>query len=232
MLLNNNTNVKTPEHGLTLTYQMKLYQAQNSLPCYLTQLGRYHFKDIICVLWWCRGQWRVRIFWLISRFGVSALLTLRFPEGNLWTCLVIGSCWIKHNQLEIIGDTDFILQSLVFLSVWLIFIFCQGSEFLIHQSSLGSTAECVMLQNISEESFERTITITKGNSSLGKCLVFHICFSSQAPCQEEVLNLISVFLAVDKKIDIISFPVVFMVSLFMYSVFSEVVNRFVYFSLA
>ncbi|XP_070446259.1 multiple PDZ domain protein isoform X6 [Equus przewalskii] len=43
----------------------------------------------------------------------------------------------------------------------------KGSEFLIHQSSLGSTAECVMLQNISEESFERTITITKGNSSLG-----------------------------------------------------------------
>ncbi|XP_044612418.2 multiple PDZ domain protein isoform X2 [Equus asinus] len=43
----------------------------------------------------------------------------------------------------------------------------KGSEFLIHQSSLGSTAECVMLQNISEESFERTITIAKGNSSLG-----------------------------------------------------------------
>uniref|UniRef100_A0A9L0SSD7 Multiple PDZ domain crumbs cell polarity complex component n=1 Tax=Equus caballus TaxID=9796 RepID=A0A9L0SSD7_HORSE len=43
----------------------------------------------------------------------------------------------------------------------------KGSKFLIHQSSLGYTAECVMLQNISEESFERTITITKGNSSLG-----------------------------------------------------------------
>ncbi|XP_047555365.1 multiple PDZ domain protein isoform X3 [Lutra lutra] len=43
----------------------------------------------------------------------------------------------------------------------------KGSEFLIQQSSLTSTAECVMLQNLSEESFERTITIAKGNSSLG-----------------------------------------------------------------
>ncbi|XP_011363593.1 multiple PDZ domain protein isoform X8 [Pteropus vampyrus] len=42
----------------------------------------------------------------------------------------------------------------------------KGSEFL-QQSSLTSTAECVMLQNISKESFERTITIAKGNSSLG-----------------------------------------------------------------
>ncbi|XP_077918444.1 multiple PDZ domain protein isoform X6 [Halichoerus grypus] len=43
----------------------------------------------------------------------------------------------------------------------------KGSEFLIQQSSLTSTAECVMLQNLSKESFERTITIAKGNSSLG-----------------------------------------------------------------
>ncbi|XP_045878406.1 multiple PDZ domain protein isoform X4 [Meles meles] len=43
----------------------------------------------------------------------------------------------------------------------------KGSEFLIQQSSLTSTAECVMLQNLTEESFERTITIAKGNSSLG-----------------------------------------------------------------
>ncbi|KAM5331380.1 multiple PDZ domain protein isoform 4-T6 [Glossophaga mutica] len=42
-----------------------------------------------------------------------------------------------------------------------------GSEFLNQQSSLASAAECVMLQNMSEESFERTIIIAKGNSSLG-----------------------------------------------------------------
>ncbi|XP_066224269.1 multiple PDZ domain protein isoform X2 [Saccopteryx leptura] len=40
----------------------------------------------------------------------------------------------------------------------------KGSEFLNQQISLAST---VMLQNISTESFERTITIAKGNSSLG-----------------------------------------------------------------
>ncbi|XP_004416751.1 PREDICTED: multiple PDZ domain protein isoform X2 [Odobenus rosmarus divergens] len=43
----------------------------------------------------------------------------------------------------------------------------KGSEFLIQQSSLTSTAECIMLQNLSKESFERTLTIAKGNSSLG-----------------------------------------------------------------
>ncbi|XP_047379862.1 multiple PDZ domain protein isoform X5 [Sciurus carolinensis] len=43
----------------------------------------------------------------------------------------------------------------------------KGSEYLIEQSSLTSNVECVMLQNSSKESFERTITIAKGNSSLG-----------------------------------------------------------------
>ncbi|XP_066897608.1 multiple PDZ domain protein isoform X18 [Kogia breviceps] len=43
----------------------------------------------------------------------------------------------------------------------------KGSKFLIQQGSLASGAECVMLQTISKESFERTITIAKGNSSLG-----------------------------------------------------------------
>uniref|UniRef100_A0A8C9A3W0 Multiple PDZ domain protein n=1 Tax=Prolemur simus TaxID=1328070 RepID=A0A8C9A3W0_PROSS len=43
----------------------------------------------------------------------------------------------------------------------------KGSEYLIEQSSLTSNAECAMLQNVSKESFERTITIAKGNSSLG-----------------------------------------------------------------
>uniref|UniRef100_A0A2K6GDQ0 Multiple PDZ domain crumbs cell polarity complex component n=1 Tax=Propithecus coquereli TaxID=379532 RepID=A0A2K6GDQ0_PROCO len=43
----------------------------------------------------------------------------------------------------------------------------KGSEYLIEQSSLASNAECAMLQNVSKESFERTITIAKGNSSLG-----------------------------------------------------------------
>ncbi|XP_059780722.1 multiple PDZ domain protein isoform X13 [Balaenoptera ricei] len=43
----------------------------------------------------------------------------------------------------------------------------RGSKFLIQQGSLASAAECVMLQTISRDSFERTITIAKGNSSLG-----------------------------------------------------------------
>ncbi|XP_063107265.1 multiple PDZ domain protein isoform X3 [Cavia porcellus] len=43
----------------------------------------------------------------------------------------------------------------------------KGSEYLIEQSSLASNDECVMLENMSRESFERTITIAKGNSSLG-----------------------------------------------------------------
>ncbi|KAM5182854.1 multiple PDZ domain protein isoform 12-T13 [Callospermophilus lateralis] len=43
----------------------------------------------------------------------------------------------------------------------------KGSEYLIEQSSLASNVECIMLQNSSKESFERTITIVKGNSSLG-----------------------------------------------------------------
>ncbi|XP_045436199.1 multiple PDZ domain protein isoform X4 [Pipistrellus kuhlii] len=43
----------------------------------------------------------------------------------------------------------------------------QGSEFLNQQSSLASTAERAMLQNMSREFFEKTITIAKGNSSLG-----------------------------------------------------------------
>ncbi|KAF6125821.1 multiple PDZ domain crumbs cell polarity complex component [Phyllostomus discolor] len=43
----------------------------------------------------------------------------------------------------------------------------KGSEFLNQQNSLASAAECVMLHNMSRESFERTIIIAKGNSSLG-----------------------------------------------------------------
>ncbi|XP_023571591.1 multiple PDZ domain protein isoform X2 [Octodon degus] len=43
----------------------------------------------------------------------------------------------------------------------------KGSECLIEQSSLASNDEFVMLENMSKESFERTITIAKGNSSLG-----------------------------------------------------------------
>ncbi|XP_069332587.1 multiple PDZ domain protein isoform X4 [Eulemur rufifrons] len=43
----------------------------------------------------------------------------------------------------------------------------KGSEYLMEQSSLTSNVECAMLQNVSKESLERTITIAKGNSSLG-----------------------------------------------------------------
>lgn len=63
-----------------------------------------------------------------------------------------------------------------------------------------------MLQNISKESFERTITIAKGNSSLGKFLIFHTYFPTQTPPKEERLNLM--YLAVDKKIDVKNFLVV------------------------
>ncbi|XP_055284203.1 multiple PDZ domain protein isoform X6 [Moschus berezovskii] len=43
----------------------------------------------------------------------------------------------------------------------------KGSKLLIAQGSLASPAEYVMLQNTPRESFERTIEIAKGNSSLG-----------------------------------------------------------------
>ncbi|XP_062064241.1 multiple PDZ domain protein isoform X4 [Lepus europaeus] len=43
----------------------------------------------------------------------------------------------------------------------------KGSEYLTEQNSLVSNSECVMLQNISKESFVKTITAAKGNSSLG-----------------------------------------------------------------
>ena len=152
---------------------MKLHQVQSwILLCWLIRLERWHSKDTVCVWWWSWEQWRVKLLWLLYLFGASALLRLRFSKDNLWTCCV-SSCWVKHNQLENMGDVEIILQSLVFLSTWLIFIFWQGSKFLIPQGSLASAAECVMLQNTPRESFERTIVIAKGNSSLGKFL-FHI----------------------------------------------------------
>uniref|UniRef100_G3UJR8 Multiple PDZ domain protein n=1 Tax=Loxodonta africana TaxID=9785 RepID=G3UJR8_LOXAF len=40
-------------------------------------------------------------------------------------------------------------------------------KYLLEQSPLACPAECVMLQNASRDSWERTITIAKGNSSLG-----------------------------------------------------------------
>ncbi|XP_058528338.1 multiple PDZ domain protein isoform X2 [Ochotona princeps] len=43
----------------------------------------------------------------------------------------------------------------------------KGPEYLTSESSLVSNAECVMLQNITEESFVKTIIAAKGNSSLG-----------------------------------------------------------------
>ncbi|XP_051701705.1 multiple PDZ domain protein isoform X15 [Oryctolagus cuniculus] len=43
----------------------------------------------------------------------------------------------------------------------------KGSEYLTEQNSLVSNSECVMLQNLSKESFVKTITAAKGNSSLG-----------------------------------------------------------------
>ncbi|XP_045145126.1 multiple PDZ domain protein isoform X3 [Echinops telfairi] len=43
----------------------------------------------------------------------------------------------------------------------------RGSEYLLEQSALASPTDCAMLQNTSAESYERTITIAKGNSSLG-----------------------------------------------------------------
>ena len=122
------------------------------------------------------------------------------------------------------GDVEIILQSLVFLSTWLIFIFSQGSKFLIQQGSLASAAECVMLQTISRESFERTITIAKGNSSLGKFLIFHIHLSSQTPGQEEILNIVSMSLSVDKIIDVVKFRIGFFLS-----ILKKCIYLFIYF---
>lgn len=100
-----------------------------------------------------------------------------------------------------------------------LFIVCQDSEFLIQQSSLTSSAECVMLQNLSKESFERTITIAKGNSSLGKFPPFHTYLPSQPACQRQISNLVSALLTIGNKIDVKNVPVVFLVSPFMYSLF-------------
>ncbi|XP_023584378.1 multiple PDZ domain protein isoform X1 [Trichechus manatus latirostris] len=43
----------------------------------------------------------------------------------------------------------------------------KGSKYLLEQSPLACPAECVMIRNASKDSLERTITIAKGNSSLG-----------------------------------------------------------------
>lgn len=69
--------------------------------------------------------------------------------------------WTDSNlPNEVISNSEFAASLLPDLSG-------KGSEFLIQQNSMASTAECGMLQNISGESFEKTIIIAKGNSSLG-----------------------------------------------------------------
>lgn len=69
-----------------------------------------------------------------------------------------------------------------------------------------------MLQNMSKEPLERTIIIAKGNSSLGKFLLFHTDLPKQPPCKEEELDLVLIFGAVAKTIDVINVPAIFMVS--------------------
>lgn len=143
-----------------------------------------------------------------------------FQNPTYELILVIVSCRRRHNQLENMGDVEIILQSLVFFSMWLIYLFfCQGSEFLIQQSSLTSTGECVMLQNLSKEMFERTITIAKGNSSLGKFFLSIYILPLNSLARDEILTVVAALLTVGNKIDVVSVPVVFLVSLFMYSLF-------------
>lgn len=66
-----------------------------------------------------------------------------------------------------------LLQSLVFFPCDFLFSFFRGSKYLTDQSSLVSDAESVNLQSMSQEAFERTVTIAKGSSSLGKFPAFH-----------------------------------------------------------
>lgn len=60
-----------------------------------------------------------------------------------------------------------------FLPCDFLFSFFRGSKYLTEQSSLVSDAESVTLQSMSQEAFERTVTIAKGSSSLGKFPTFH-----------------------------------------------------------
>lgn len=129
---------------------------------------------MFCIFWWSWRQCTVKSILANLPIWSKCSQDAFIFRANLLTCLGYRFFLIKHNQLENISDVEIWLQSLVFLFMWLTFSFSQGTEFLIQQSSLTSTAGCVMIQNISKESFERTITIAKGNSSLGKFLIFHI----------------------------------------------------------
>lgn len=183
--------VKTQTCGLSLTYPVKLYQVQNLLLCCLIQRERYYFKDMVCVCVrmrsWGRGQGSILVQLPMGSWCSPDAEV--FQKSTYELVLIMDPCGIKHNQWENICDVEIIFQSLVSLSMWLFFFsFHQGSEFLNQQSSLASTAERAMLQNISREFFEKTITIAKGNSSLGKFLIFYTYFHNQIPHKEEKLN--------------------------------------------
>lgn len=92
----------------------------------------------------------------------SVLVWLRWPM-NLINCRFL----LKHSWGTCVM-LKWPLQSLIFFPCDFLLSFFWGSEYLPEQRSLASNAESVTLQSMSHEAFERTVTIAKGSSSLGK----------------------------------------------------------------
>ncbi|XP_006756121.1 PREDICTED: multiple PDZ domain protein isoform X1 [Myotis davidii] len=95
----------------------------------------------------------------LSMGPASGFIVNDYTPEQQYACENTGMWAESHLPREVISSAE--LTSLLPDSTG------KGSEFLNQQSSLASTAERIMLQNISREFFEKTITIAKGNSSLG-----------------------------------------------------------------
>ncbi|XP_023611323.1 multiple PDZ domain protein isoform X4 [Myotis lucifugus] len=95
----------------------------------------------------------------LSMGPASGFIVNDYTPEQQYGCENTGMWAESHLPSEVISSAE--LTSLLPDSTG------KGSEFLNQQSSLASTAERIMLQNISRELFEKTITIAKGNSSLG-----------------------------------------------------------------
>ncbi|XP_014397850.1 PREDICTED: multiple PDZ domain protein, partial [Myotis brandtii] len=95
----------------------------------------------------------------LSMGPASGFIVNDYTPEQQYGCENTGMWAESHLPSEVISSAE--LTSLLPDSTG------KGSEFLNQQSSLASAAERIMLQNISREFFEKTITIAKGNSSLG-----------------------------------------------------------------
>ncbi|XP_070287789.1 multiple PDZ domain protein isoform X7 [Myotis yumanensis] len=95
----------------------------------------------------------------LSMGPASGFIVNDYTPEQQYGCENTGMWAESHLPSEVISSAE--LTSLLPDSTG------KGSKFLNQQSSLASTAEHIMLQNISREFFEKTITIAKGNSSLG-----------------------------------------------------------------